>query len=223
MLCFDYYEDYKPLSIYESKINILCMNKIPIHILLVIIGIAISLNKSVACSCLKSTTFFKSVNLAESIFEGVVLEHRTIEPSEFNFVQKAVLFKISKIYNGVCKNDTILVAESEGYECFGAKFNDGDKYVVHGTIEPIMRLNSNGRIEATDIILMPSTCTTSCVNIESNEVCGKLSLNVNWLNSWYYKLIGRIKQVRAENSTYKTECMELRKFKERLGKLKFKN
>lgn len=180
-----------------------------------------SINNSWSCSCSSESTFIDAAKSSKLIIKGKALKQDIIEPSRATMGYNVVQFEIMEILKGESIRDTIKIAESTGYECFGSHFIDGKEYYVQGEILAIHDLNSNNQLITTDQIMIPAECSQSTLMINSNRVCGKISIYPNKLTNWYYKLTGKLEKVKLANRETYIECMSIDKLSKKLVKYKY--
>jgi len=58
---------------------------------------------------------------------------------------------------------------------------------VNGSFSLINEIDSNGYVNIVNEILIPSECAESTIQINEDEVCGKISINPSKFNSWFYR------------------------------------
>jgi len=187
--------------------------------IILIVILSLSSHFCYACSCSGITTFFNSISYSEDVVEGKVLEHKTLESTAFNLGYSVVLFQINKVYNGATTSrDTIMIAESTGYECYSSHFENGKNYFVQGELTRLMEVDLNGYVDSPIEILFPASCaeSTLLIDTQKKEVCGKISKNTD---RWYSRLLRKLKKKKKE---YR-ECLDLSKFRKKLLTQEFKN
>ena len=190
---------------------------------LITIFLTITSHVATACSCSAISSFISSAEYSQNTIQGIVVKHIQIKPSDFNLGYSAVLFQIEKEYKGESQKDTVLIAESTGFECYSSKFQDGKSYFVNGSFSLINEIDSNGYVNIVNEILIPSECAESTIQINEDEVCGKISINPSKFNSWFYRIIGKLKKKESRNHSVYIECMTVESLRKRLQNMKFKN
>ena len=170
-------------------------------------------NIAKSCNCLNYDTFLNSAEQSTIVIEGTVLKHTRIESDVSGLGYSAVVFKVSRVHLGQNVRDTILVIESTGLNCITSNYIDDKRYFINGDFETIDGEDKNSNTHTFAQILFPSPCSESTLRIYNKEVCGKISLNINLLNRWYYKLTGDLREITCNKEM---ECMTIEELRKKI-------
>lgn len=175
------------------------MKSIPLfkELILIFILTIIHCHPILACSCSRIVPFDKSAKFSEVVMRGKVLRHDSVKSRFQDLYEPIAYIEVIKAFRGTNVSDTIRVRESIGYECFGAKFTDGEEYYITGQMKSLVYVDQNYNHTFSGLILHPTGCAESTLRVSDNSVRGQITIYPTQFNTWLYKLLGKIKKVRG--------------------------
>lgn len=159
--------------------------------------------------------FLSTIKKSEVVLKGKVISHNNSNRNIINIPEPYIHLLVTEVFKGESISDTIKVAESTGYECFGAKFIDGEEYYITGHIESKYQTDSNGNYVFSQRLMYPTDCSESNLHIDQGKVTGNITLFLTKYNAWFYRLIGRLKKGQSKL----LETMETFKLERKINRL----